>query len=124
MTEYEIIDVISSLRSEAAQHVMNFVSVMFGFIVAAYLVGPKLSRFQVSVITILYVIWTPGPMWAAYDASTAVQQLYAQYHDVLPIELGASPLTSHAPVVVTVGIATSWVMSLAFLFQVRATKQG
>lgn len=121
MTEYEIIDAISSLRSEAGQHVMNFVSVMFGFIIAAYFVGAKLSRFQASVITILYVIWTPGPMLAAYDVSTTLQQLYVQYHGVLPIELGASPLILHGAAVVTVGMASSLVMSIVFLFQVRAS---
>ena len=121
MTEYEIIDAVSSLRSEGAQHVMNFVSVLFGFIIASYLVGARLSRFQVAVITILYVIWTPAPILAAYDASTAFQQLYFEHQEVLSIELGASPLMLQAPIVVLVGMTSSLVMSIGFLFQVRWT---
>lgn len=43
MTEYEVIDALISLRTEIANHSMNFVTVMFGYVVAAYLVGKKLT---------------------------------------------------------------------------------
>ena len=48
MTEYEIVDAFSSIRNEVGNHVMNFVAVLFGYLVTANFVGSKLSRFQVS----------------------------------------------------------------------------
>ena len=48
MSEYEIIDALISIRADVAQHSMNFITVLFAYIVAAYFVGSKLSRFQVS----------------------------------------------------------------------------
>lgn len=121
MTEYELIDAMSSLRSEAGLHVMNFVYVMFGYIVAAYLVGAKLSRFQVSVVTIIYAIWAPGPIMAAVDSAVALQGLYTSHRDALSINMGASPLMSNVPIIVGVGSSFSWVMSIVFMYQVRAS---
>lgn len=121
MTEYEIIDALISVRADIAGHSMNFVSVLFAYIVAAYLVGSKLSGFEVSMITILYVLWSPGPILAAYDGAVALQDLYFTHREVLSIEMGASPLMATAPMVVSVGMSLAWLVSIVFMFQVRAT---
>ena len=123
MTEYEIIDAFISIRTEAAGHVMNFVSVLFAYIVAAYLVGSKMSPSQASMITILYVLWSPAPMMAVYDGTFALRDLYINYQDVLSIELGASPLVTTAPMLVTGGMIFGWLVSIVFMFQVRATSK-
>ncbi len=121
MTEYEIIDTIISVRADIAQHSMNFVSVLFAYILAAYLVGSKLSRFQVSMITILYVLWSPGPILAAYDGAVALQDLYVHHRAVLSVEMGASPLMATAPLVVSAAMLLAWVISVVFMIQVRVT---
>ena len=121
MTEYEIIDTIISVRADIAQHSMNFVSVLFAYIIAAYLVGPKLSRFQVSMITILYVLWSPGPILAAYDGAVALQDLYVHHRAALSVEMGASPLMATAPLVVSTAMFMAWLISIMFMIQVRVT---
>lgn len=121
MTEYEIIDAIVTLRSEVAQHSMNFVSVMFGYIIAAYFVGAKLSKFQVSVITVLYLLWSPGPMMAGYDAAITLRDIYVQNQDSIEIELGAFLSIIDYPAIAVVVAGFSWVMSIVFMFQVRAS---
>lgn len=121
MTEYEIIDAIVSLRADIAGHSMNYVSVLFAYIVAAYLVGSKLSRFQVSMVTLLYVIWTPAPILAAYDGAVALQELYLSHQEILSIEMGASPLMNIVPTAVFAGMSLAWLVSIVFMFQVRIT---
>lgn len=121
MTEYEIIDTIVSIRADIAGHSMNFVSVLFAYIVAAYLVGSKLSPIQVSMITILYVLWTPAPILAAYDGAVALQDLYFDHREVLSIEMGASPLMAIVPIAVSAGMGLAWLVSIVFMFQVRAS---
>ena len=121
MTEYEIIDALISIRADVAQHSMNFITVLFAYIVAAYFVGSKLSRFQVSMITILYVLWTPAPILAAYDGAVAMRDLYFNHREVLSIEMGASPLTAIVPEAVSAAMSLAWLVSIAFMFQVRAT---
>jgi len=123
MTEYEIIDAFISIRTEAAGHSMNFISVLFAYIVAAYFVGSKMSPSQVSMITILYALWSPAPIMAAYDGTVALRDLYINYQDVLSIELGASPLVTTAPMLVSGGMILAWLVSIAFMFQVRATSK-
>ncbi len=53
MTEYEYLDLIVTSRDSVGYHAMNYIGVMFAYVVAAYLVGAKLSRFQAFAITIL-----------------------------------------------------------------------
>jgi len=124
MTEYEVIDAMVSLRSETAQHSMNLVYVIFSYIVVAYLVGRKLSRLQVAIITIIYAIWSIGPIMAAYDSATAVQQMYFNNQQILSIEIGASPLSSYVPIIVGAGMSFAWIMSILFMLQERTSKRG
>ena len=122
MTEYEIIDAFVSLRLEIAQHSMNFASVLFGYLIAAYFVGSKLTRFQVTVITVLYILWSPGPITAAYDGAVALRELYIQHQDVLSIDMGSSLLMIDYPKVAVATAFLSWLMSIIFMAQVRASK--
>jgi hypothetical protein len=122
MTEYEIIDAMVSLSSETAQHSMNLVYVIFSCVVVAYLVGRKLSRLQVAIITIIYFIWSLGPIMAAYDSGTALQQMYRNNQQILSIEMGASPLKSYVPIIVGVGMSFAWIMSILFMLQLRISK--
>lgn len=122
MTEYEIIDAFVSLRMEIAQHSMNFASVLFAYLIAAYFVGSKLTRFQVAVITVLYILWSPAPITAAYDASIALRELYQQNQDVLSIEMGRLLFLFDYPAVAIATAGLSWVMSIIFMAQVRASK--
>ena len=67
MTEYEVLELISTYREEGGFHVMNFAAAMFGYVAAAYFVGKNLTRFQTVSITILYSLFVPGPMAASYE---------------------------------------------------------
>ena len=124
MTEYEIIDAFVSLRMEIAQHSMNFASVLFGYLIAAYFVGSKLTKFQVTVITVLYILWSPAPITAAYDASIALRELYNQNQDVLSIEMGRLLFMFDYPTAAIATAALSWLMSIIFMAQVRASKSA
>ena len=90
MTEYEIVDSFSSLRSEIGDHVMNYIAVLFGYLATAYFVGPALSRFQVSAINFLYIIFTPGPLLGIYEAAVTMRRIYDAHPDVVTYSLSAS----------------------------------
>ena len=119
MTEYEVVDALSSLRGEAATHVMYFVSVMFGYVVAAYLVGEKISRFQALAITGVYSIWAPGPILAAVDATAAMRNIYIRYGADMSFRVVETDLILVAPTTVSVAMALSWLISIIFMWQVR-----
>ena len=120
MTEYEVLDLISTHRSEVGFHVMNFAAAMFGYVVAAYLVGKKLTRFQAIAITFLFCLFVPGPMAAAQDAAHSIAFLVSTYGDQYEsVRSSASTLASIAPAIVPSTILTAWIVSMLFMYQIR-----
>ena len=65
MTEYELTDRLQSLASNIiamnsaqASHIAIYLSVVFGFIVAAYIAGEKLTRFQASISYVIFTLFS------------------------------------------------------------------
>ena len=120
MTEYEVLDLISTHRSEVGFHVMNFAAAMFGYIAAAYLVGKKLTHFQAIAITFLFCLFVPGPMAAAQDASNSIAFLVNTYGDQYEsVRSSASTLAPIAPTIVPSTILSAWIVSMLFMYQIR-----
>ena len=123
MTEYEYLDLISTYRSETGFHIMNFIGVMFGYVAAAYFVGEKLTRFQVTAITILYTIFAPLPIAAGYEALQATRMNYLAYVDSFGEPPYNSILILFGPELALVVVAASWVRSVLFMYQTRRGMQ-
>jgi len=119
MTEYEYLDLISTYRGETGFHAMNFIAVMFGYVAAAYLVGERLTSFQVSAITALYTIFAPLPVLSAHEAMGHARDLYIEY----TANFGAVPFSSSsitwASEIVLLAMSTSWIISVVFMYQSR-----
>ena len=81
MTEYEYIDAMATLRDSAGFHAMNYVAILFGYLVAGYFAGHVLSRFQAIAVTTLYIILCPMPGIAAYEATLEYAQLALEFQD-------------------------------------------
>ena len=79
MTEYEYIDAMVSLRDSVGFHAMNYVSILFAYLIAGYFAGHKLSRFQVLTVTAFYIIICPMPGIASYDAIKEYSRLALEY---------------------------------------------
>ena len=54
MTEYELVDTFYTLSGLLDQFVANFITLLFAFLVASYLVSAKLDRRMVIVVIALY----------------------------------------------------------------------
>ena len=123
MTEYEILDLISTHRTEGGFHVMNFAAAMFGYIAAAYFVGAKLSRFQTYAVTFIFCLFLPGPMLAAYDAASAITFLSHTYGPQYEsVQNTAKTLGAVAPTLVPAIVLGGWIVSVMFMWQVRRRK--
>ena len=61
MTEAELVESITSYYDLAGNAISSYVTVTTGYLVAAYLIGAKLSRSQMVVISTLYAV-TAGIM--------------------------------------------------------------
>ena len=119
MSEYEVLELISTYREEGGFHVMNFAAAMFGYVAAAYFVGKSLTRFQTISITILYSLFVPGPMAACYEATVSMRTLSSTYADQYATAVSASGLDNFAPIIVPGTIIIGWIISIVFMYQVR-----
>ena len=118
MSEYELLELTSVYRSETGFHILNFIYVMFGYVAVAYVVGERLSRFQVYAITALYTMFIPLPVIAGLEACETIISMYEEHWDTYP----ATTFKFIVPYSFELIIATvflSWAISITFMYQVR-----
>jgi len=60
MTEYEMTDIIMSRYAQMTEQASLYFALVSGYLIAAYVVGSRLTRLQVTVINTLYCLWTVG----------------------------------------------------------------
>ena len=123
MTEATYLELMSIYRTESGYHAMNFIAIMSGYIAAAYFMGAKLSRFQVTALTFVYAAIAPLPLVGSLQAADAAGKLFAQYG-----HLGAKPpfffVIDSAPIILGSSIIVSWIVSLAFMYSVRLNRRA
>ena len=136
MTEYEIADLAASRVFElqggvslfqtgvfmVSEIIQQYMSLLFGYILAAHFIGASLGRRQVWILTTLYVMWAAwmlvvlaGRGWMATLVLQSVQDLQGSTSD----------LASLPQVVTTTSLAllvASLFASLYFMWSVRHPK--
>jgi len=68
MTEYELADVVTSLIAEGGRSTMDFVTVLFGYLVFVHFVGAKLERAYIVIVTLIYSLFVIWPILGAFQA--------------------------------------------------------
>ncbi len=108
MNEYEIIEATYAIRQTGATDVSSFFTVLSAYLVVAYLVGDKLSKFQVWSISGLYTVYLYFPIAAAQIAVSDLALL-----DALP------PGAQYLRFV----LVLMWLVSIVFMIQKRREPQ-
>ena len=88
MTEYEIIDLLQQRFSELGSLSTQYFTLVSAYVVTAYLVGSKLSKLQLTIVSTLYVIWAfsnSAAVWNATNTSnyylTALREMGSTFPD-------------------------------------------
>ncbi len=117
MTEYELADLFTSLSAEAGRSTMDFVTVLFAYLVVAHLVGATLDRAYVAIVTVIYSIFAIWPILGTYQAGSMMYNI-TQAHQELSQTLGLSVdfNPGYVPFVV---LGSAWILSLAYMYRVR-----
>ena len=88
MTEYELGELLHNNYDGLWQSAQMYFTLVSAYIVVAYLVGQKLTRVQIGIITGLYLVWVIGITQAHYSTSVQMIQvsdsLLAIGSDILP----------------------------------------
>lgn len=118
MTEYELLDLMTSMEAQMATQFSLYLSVVSAYMVVAYLVGTKLTLVQAFIASALMLFAAGGQTWALYTGLGRVTEFLEQKSEI-------SPLTNYehnfaANTYVWVGIlAAGVVASLYFMWSVR-----
>jgi hypothetical protein len=85
MTEYEMMDIIVNRFATMTDQAALYFALVSGYLLAAFIVGARLTRLQVFVVNSLFIMWTSGLLmgWssalgAILDLDAAIRQLELQ----------------------------------------------
>ena len=82
----EYLELISIASANTGQFAIATTSVLFAYVATAYLVGDKLSKFQVVAISCLYSIYFTFPVLATLGEQLRIQALGRRFKEEFPIE--------------------------------------
>ena len=82
----EYLELIIAASASTGQFAVAATSVLFAYVAAAYLVGHKLSRFQVVAISVLYSIYFTFPVLATLGELRRIQNLVSRFQQEFPAE--------------------------------------
>jgi hypothetical protein len=121
MSGLEVIELLAVLRAEVGRATMDFVTVMFGYLVCAHFIGAGLNRAIVIIMSLLYSIFafypmlgvatSQGHMWAVMSVHRESLLAYQE----LPEEIDGSAMTT----VYFLVMFTTWLLSVGYMFYVR-----
>jgi hypothetical protein len=119
MSEYELIDAIASLQGEGGRAFMDFITVLFAYVVVAHFVGAGLSRVTVSLLTIIYSAFAVADAAGVHNALSLLQGVQAKYSSELASLGFPRQVQTTDPYLPRVLIGLAWALSLAYMYQVR-----
>ena len=117
MNEFEYHALALESWSVVGSSVMDFVTILFAYSIAAHLAGDKLPRFFAWFLTLTYSFALLGPCWGIYKPITFVFALTEQYRIAYPDGWGFRGGTSHALIlaVIFVPLLIGWLGSIAYM---------
>jgi hypothetical protein len=115
MTEPEVIEMVNLYASNSMGCFSLWVSFTFAYLTVAYLVGSKLSKTQLYIISTLYVLAGGAFAFAAVTYTESFSTLNSVYPEFSPTDLWRFPWTLASSLILTGGMLSS----LYFMWDVR-----
>jgi hypothetical protein len=88
MSEKDLIDLFYAANELLSAYVMNFISIMSGYLLATYFLGSKLSKFQFAILTTSYTIVMLITITAIYSRLAEIEFIIS---DLDSMEIPSSP---------------------------------
>ena len=120
MTESELVEAITSYLAVAQTSTATIISLLSAYLIGAYLAGDKLTRFQVLVVTALYLYVMVVVAISAFGSMSKARHYAAELKALNPNDV--TFLNDHSAVLAAVAAATCIGASLWFLWSIRHPK--
>jgi hypothetical protein len=121
MSALEIIELQAILRAEVGRATMDFVTVMFGYLVCAHFIGASLSRTKVLVLSLVYSIFCFYPILGTTTSNIHLFTIISEHRlDLMPYQEVAKDFDGSWFVnVYFFTMISAWLISLGYMYQVR-----
>lgn len=120
MTEYQYADMIATYSSNAGAFFAMYITVLSGYLIAAFMAGQKLNWLQITILNIGFIITILVLTWGTYGAG-----MTQVYYTNLLLELDASAPQANRPWVMKTILSLmggGTAAALFFMWNVRHTK--
>ena len=128
MSPAEYFELIGSAQDSGAAHSMNAIYIYFAYIVATYLVGSELSRFQCLALTAMYSIFLTFPVFSQLTqidlVTVHIQQFQAAYPELVVAYSGlrVAPPAYFYNLSIAIWVL-GWMLSLVFMLSKRRSNR-
>ena len=113
MTEYEYQELLIATASLVTDLVAVFISVLVAYLACAYLVGNKLTKFQLIAVSFTYSMFSLLIITLVYGNLMRIAAIKVSF-----FELETTPSVG-IPLVGPLILLLSWLISIIFMIQVR-----
>ena len=125
MTEYELLDLVSGAMDGMYDSTTLFLSIVSGYLLVAYLVGAKLTRAQVVIISTLFVVGASLQCWALLTQEIAMEEYLAAKAQLSPLtKFQHSVANGKAGTVIASAVVLGTIAALYFMWSVRHPRQS
>ena len=119
MSEFELIQIIDMQINRLMSNSMNFITLLFAYAAASFLVGKKLSRIIAVTLTFVYSLAEIGPIFGVLIAARGLETSMVHYQSNFPDGL-LSPnmeIASNLPIfaVGALPLMMGWLISIFYL---------
>ena len=120
MTGSDWVEMYEMASSTSIASLALLISIMSGYLLVAYLVGERLTRFQVCVINTLYVMFAVTIVGGIFQSNLDIQFARNQLVLQIPeIAIYSDSDDSNWPMITTLINSSLIIASLIFMWQVR-----
>jgi hypothetical protein len=122
MTEFELIEAMLGYQDAGVRDMMNFVSVLFAYLVCGYLVGAKLTRLQLYIVNGLFTAFSLAAALGTYVSLNRSFDLITRLIREFPSDGGpvlAAPPPAEGASVALLFIVVAYVAGVVFMGSAR-----
>ncbi len=121
MTEYELLDLMTSMEAHMATQFSLYLSIVSAYLIVAYLVGMKLSMAQTMIASALMIFAGGGQTWALHATLGRVQEYLHLKSEISPLPEYEQNCATHS--YIWRGILAAGILAaLYFMWSVRHPK--
>ena len=125
MTEFELLELVNGAMDLMYESTTLYLSIVSGYLLVAYLVGSKLTRVQIFIISTLFIVGAGLQIWGLLTQQTAIVEYMAAKAEVSALNTyEQSVFDANAGSLIASAMTLGVFAALYFMGHVRYSKKS